>query len=128
MEYKRGRAKKENWDRVQLCAQAICLEEMLETAVPAGALFYGKSRRRQDVAFDAELRTEVEAAATRLHELIRSGRTPPARYEKKCESCSLMNLCKPKVTGARRSARKYMAAAGSDRKMRGDGADFSGAI
>ena len=56
VEHKRGRAKKENWDRVQLCAQAICLEEMLGTAVPAGALFYGKSRRRQDVVFDAELR------------------------------------------------------------------------
>jgi CRISPR-associated exonuclease Cas4 len=109
VEHKRGRAKKENWDRVQLCAQALCLEEMLGTAVPAGALFYGKSRRRQDVVFDAELRAEMEAAANRLHELVRSGKTPPARYEKKCESCSLMNICMPKVTGARKSARKYMA-------------------
>lgn len=109
VEHKRGRAKKENWARVQLCAQAICLEEMLGTAVPAGALFYGKSRRRQGVDFDAELRAEVERTAKRLHALIRSGKTPPAYYdEKKCESCSLINLCMPRVTGARRSAQKYV--------------------
>lgn len=108
VEHKRGRAKKENWDRVQLCAQAMCLEEMLGVAIPAGALFCGKTRRRQDVVFDAELRREVERTASWLHELIRSGKTPSARYEKKCESCSLLHLCLPKVAGAGRSARKYM--------------------
>lgn len=109
VEHKRGRAKKESWDRVQLCAQAMCLEEMLDVAVPAGALFYGKSRRRQNVVFDTELRSEVERAAGRLHEMVSSGKTPSARHEKKCESCSLINLCMPKVAGSGRSARKYVA-------------------
>jgi CRISPR-associated exonuclease Cas4 len=109
VEHKRGRAKKENWDRVQLCAQALCLEEMLGLAVPAGALFYGKSRRRQDVVFNAELREEVEVAANRLHELVCSGRTPPVRYEKKCESCSLINICMPKVTGAGKKVGVYLS-------------------
>lgn len=109
VEYKRGRPKAANWDRVQLCAQAICLEEMLHCAVPEGALFYGKNRRRQVVRFDAELRRETEEAAGRLHALVRSGLTPPARYAKKCESCSLMNLCMPKVAGGRKNVGRYLS-------------------
>ena len=76
VEYKRGKPKKDNSDRVQLCAQALCLEEMLNIAVPEGALFYGKNRRRAEVVFDIPLRKETEDAAIRLHELIASGRTP----------------------------------------------------
>jgi len=109
VEYKRGRPKAGNCDRVQLCAQALCLEEMLECPVPEGALFYGKNRRRQVVRFDEALRQQTEEAARRLHELIRSGRTPSAHFVKKCESCSLMNLCMPKVAGAGKSVGRYLA-------------------
>lgn len=107
IEYKRGRPKRDGSDRVQLCAQAICLEEMLGVSVPRGALYYGKTRRRLEVEFDESLRTLTEQAATRLREMVESGRTPKAVYEPKCESCSLINLCLPK-TAAARSARRYL--------------------
>ncbi|WP_456386277.1 CRISPR-associated protein Cas4 [Desulfolithobacter sp.] len=97
VEHKRGRPKKENWDRVQLCAQAICLEEALGVEVPEGALFYGKNRRRHKVVFDSVLRVRTEETAARLHELIASGRTPPPLYDKKCDSCSLKEFCLPKT-------------------------------
>ena len=109
VEYKRGRRKKDNCDEVQLCAQALCLEEMLGRHVPEGALFYGQNRRRKDVAFDAALRRVTMGTAARLHELIRSGTTPPARYEKKCDSCSLLELCLPRVAGSAKSARRYLS-------------------
>jgi CRISPR-associated exonuclease Cas4 len=111
VEYKRGKPKQNDCDLVQLCAQALCLEEMLEVAVPEGALYYGKARRRLAVVFDDFLREKAREAARRLHELISSGRTPQARYEKKCESCSMLSVCMPKVTGARRSVQRYMAKA-----------------
>jgi CRISPR-associated exonuclease Cas4 len=109
VEYKRGKPKKNDSDMVQLCAQAICLEEMLSCSVPEGAIYYGKPRRRMAVIFDDTLREETRETARRLHELLGSGRTPQARYEKKCDSCSLLSLCMPKVTGARRSVQGYMA-------------------
>lgn len=109
VEYKRGKPKAANWDQVQLCAQAICLEEMLHCTVLEGALFYGKNRRRQEVSFDETLRRETAEAAARLHELIRSGVTPPARYEKKCDSCSLVQFCLPKVAGRGKSVGRYLA-------------------
>ena len=109
VEYKRGRLRREEGYEVQLCAQALCLEEMLSVAVPVGAVFYGQPRRRLEVTFGEELRRETETAAARLHELIRAGKTPPARYEKKCESCSLLTLCMPKTTGGRKSVGRYLA-------------------
>lgn len=96
VEYKRGKPKANRCDEVQLCAQAMCLEEMLNVAIPAGALFYGQPRRRTDVMLDLELRRLTEHTARRLHELIRRGTTPPAEYDKKCEACSLIGLCNPK--------------------------------
>ena len=108
VEYKRGKPKVDHSDVAQLCAQALCLEEMLDTQVPSGALFYGKHRRRTDVCFDEGLRKETQAVADRLHELTRQGRTPPARYEKRCRSCSLLTVCLPAATGPRPSARKYL--------------------
>lgn len=107
IEYKRGRPKRDRCDEVQLCAQALCLEEMLDTTVAAGALFYGQTRRRLDVVFDASLRTETEALAMRLHALVRAGTTPPAVYTKACENCSLKEACLPKATGGR-SARTWL--------------------
>jgi CRISPR-associated exonuclease Cas4 len=109
VEYKRGRLRREEGYEVQLCAQALCLEEMLSVAVPVGAVFYGQPRRRLEVTFSEELRRETESAAARLHELTRAGKTPPARYEKKCESCSLISLCMPKTTGGRKSVDRYLS-------------------
>ena len=106
VEYKRGRPKLDHSDEVQLCAQALCLEEMLNVSVPAGAVFYGKPRRRLDVAFTPALRAETEAAAARLHLLFQIGRTPPAVYEKKCNFCSLIELCMPKTISAHEDVEK----------------------
>jgi CRISPR-associated exonuclease Cas4 len=107
VEYKRGRPKRNHCDEVQLCAQALCLEEMLGVVVPAGALFYGATRRRFDVAFDVALRSETEAAAARLHALMASGVTPRAAKEPKCDNCSLLGVCMPGATGPSRSAARY---------------------
>jgi CRISPR-associated exonuclease Cas4 len=107
IEYKRGRPKPGRYDEVQLCAQALCLEEMLGVAVPEGAIFYGQPRRRSIVAFDPELRAETERLAARLHFLSGEKITPRARYEKKCDSCSLYSICLPKTTGAS-SAQRYL--------------------
>lgn len=109
VDYKRGRMRHEEGFEAQLCAQAICLEEMLGCAVQEGAIYYGKPHRRLAVIFDDVLREKTREAARRLHELVANGRTPQAGYEKKCESCSLLSVCMPKVTGARRSVRGYMA-------------------
>lgn len=111
VEYKRGKPKKNDADLVQLCAQAICLEEMHACSVPEGAIYYGKPRRRMAVIFDDALREETTEAARQLHQLIEGGRTPQARYEKKCDSCSLLSLCIPRVTGVRRSVLSYMVKA-----------------
>jgi CRISPR-associated exonuclease Cas4 len=108
VEYKRGSPKTGRWDEIQLCAQGLCMEEMLGVSVPEGALFYGKPRRRQGVVFDRVLREATEELAGHLHELTREGVTPPAIYEKKCESCSIQSFCLPKVTGKRRSTRRYI--------------------
>lgn len=98
VEYKRGKSKMDNCDRVQLCAQAICLTEMLNVEIREGALFYGQTRRREDVVVDKSLRMETEEAARKVHELIDSGITPKAEYSKKCKLCSLLNICLPKVS------------------------------
>jgi CRISPR-associated exonuclease Cas4 len=108
VEYKRGKPKPDHYDLIQLCAQAICLEEMLSVLVPGGAIFYGRTRRRLDVAFDEVLRKETEEAAKRAHELIASGITPPPVYEKRCERCSLIGECLPKASGKRDSVKRYL--------------------
>ncbi len=108
VEYKRGRPKKEPWDRVQLCAQALCLEEMLEIEVPEGALFYGKPRRRVDVPFDLDLRRETAETARRLHDLVERGRTPPPVHTPACEHCSFLDACLPKILGSPKSVANYL--------------------
>ena len=105
VEYKRGKPKVDDSDKVQLCAQAICLEEMLNVEISDGALFYGQTRRREDVVFDNTLRMETEETARKVHELIASGVTPKAEYSVKCKKCSLLELCLPKVS---RKASKYL--------------------
>jgi CRISPR-associated exonuclease Cas4 len=95
VEYKRGKPKSNNCDRVQLCAQAICLEEMLGVTIPQGQLFYGANRRRMDVELNDDLRAITVAAARRFHAMMASGETPSAVREKKCDTCSLLPLCLP---------------------------------
>ena len=97
VEYKRGRPRSHRADQVQLCAQALCLEEMRARPVPEGALFYGRSRRRRVVAFDSDLRALTERVVADTRTLLRRGRTPPPEYERaKCEGCSLQELCQPR--------------------------------
>ena len=114
VEYKRGRPKKDNVDKVQLCAQALCLEEMLGVGVPSGALFYGKTRHRQNVDFDAGLRSETEDTAKRFHALVESGKTPKPVYGKKCDSCSMKHLCLPKTVEKGKSIDHYLMNATSE--------------
>ena len=109
VEYKRGILRHEEAYAVQLCAQAICLEEMLQTTVPEGALFYGLSKRRLDVTFTESLRRATDEAAAGLHELIAAGVTPPPNYDTRCTKCSLFDLCLPLTTGGNRSAVRYLA-------------------
>ncbi len=109
VEYKRGRPKKDNCDKIQLCAQAICLEEMLSVDIQAGAIFYGKTRRRQDVLFDNALREETARVAERLHELIESRRTPKPVFDKRCPNCSFISYCMPERMDGSRSANKYIS-------------------
>lgn len=111
VEYKRGKPKPHEADRVQLCAQALCLEEMLGPPVPNGALFYGRTRRRLDVKFDERLRRLTEDTVRRLHALIASRRTPIAVREAKCDNCSLLHVCLPEAMGPRHSAERYVARA-----------------
>lgn len=109
VEYKRGKPKHDHCDFIQICAQAICLEEMLSVYVPSGAIFYGRTRRRLDVSFDGNLRRETEDAAEKAHLLISSGKTPPPVYEKRCERCSLNEECIPKTIGKKSSVKRYLA-------------------
>jgi len=109
VEYKRGRLRHEEGYEVQLCAQAMCLEEMLNVVVPAGAVFYGKTRRRLEIAFDEKLRRETEAAARRLHELLRGDATPKAVPGRKCRCCSLADLCLPRSLEGRMNVAKYLS-------------------
>jgi CRISPR-associated exonuclease Cas4 len=108
VEYKRGKPKADDCDKVQLCAQALCLEEMLNVKIMQGALFYGKTRRRLDVYFDEKLRQKTEETAGSVRLLIESRITPPPVYTKKCESCSLIAECLPKTIGKKRSVKSYL--------------------
>ena len=108
VEYKRGKPKKDDSDRVQLCAQALCLEEMLNATIHQGALFYGKTRRRVDVIFDETLRRFTAETARQVHALIDAGDTPRPIYSKKCDNCSFIDTCLPKNVGKQKSVKKYL--------------------
>jgi CRISPR-associated exonuclease Cas4 len=110
VEYKRGRRRRWDNDDVQLCAQALCIEEMLTTPVPAGAVFHVRSRRRREVIFDATLRRTTEEAVVRLHALLASGHTPPPVLHAKCKSCSLHAVCLPELISARTAYDRAAAA------------------
>lgn len=108
VEYKRGRLRSNRSFEVQVCAQAMCLEEMLEIRIQRGAIFFGETARRLEVRFDADLRSETVSTALRLHEIMRSGATPQAKFENKCKKCSLLDVCMPKITGHPTKAQAYL--------------------
>ena len=107
VEYKRGRPKEHRADELQLCAQAMCLEEMLCCPVPEGALFYGEKRRRTAVSFSPALREQVRAMLEEMHQLARRGYTPKVKPFKGCNACSLKEVCLP-VLGKGRAVDAYL--------------------
>jgi len=107
VEYKRGKPKTNQCDEIQLCAQALSIEEMLGVAIPEGALYYCTPKRRTVIQFDGNLRADTEAAIYRLHDLIRSRRTPKAVYGDKCKQCSLNNICLPHI-GSQGTVKSYI--------------------
>ena len=108
VEYKRGRPKRNQCDEVQLCAQALCLEEMLNVHIPDGALYYGQTKHRFDVRLGPELRATTKSAIKRLHALFASRVTPPALREPKCDNCSLKALCLPGLAAKAAAAGNYV--------------------
>lgn len=96
VEYKRGKPKLHRADEVQLCAQALCLEDMTGRPVPQGALFYAQTRRRVVVPFDADLRALTDATVAELAQVLAAGQTPPPTpHRSRCRACSLVDLCQP---------------------------------
>ena len=108
VEYKRGKPKDNDCDRIQLCAQAFCLEEQLGVNITSGAIFYGKIRRREKVIFDDLLREKTIKAAERLHSLISSGITPAPTLTAQCRTCSLRESCMPKLVHQKGSVENYI--------------------
>jgi len=108
VEYKRGKPKPDDRDKVQLCAQAMCMEEMFDTTIDEGALFYGEIRRRTTVEFNTPLRDQVAAYAAEMHKLFKQGITPPPVYKSHCKSCSLFDICLPKPLISYKSASEYL--------------------
>lgn len=125
IEYKRGKPKLHRADEVQLCAQALCLEEMTGLPVPEGALFYGETKRRVVVPFDAGLRTLTEETARAFGALLAEGRTPPPVWKaSRCRACSLIDLCRPQAMAksALSFRRRALAAALAPEVPAGDAA------
>ena len=109
VEYKRGRARSQVADQVQLCAQAMCLEELHGIEIPEGALFYDASHRRVAVPFTKALRDQTESAAARMHELFAKRLVPPAKPGPHCKACSLESICMPELTSRRDRVTSYLA-------------------
>lgn len=106
VEFKRGKPKLHRADEIQLCAQGLCLEEMLGRPVPAGALFYAETRRRVEVPFDDDLRALTLRTIADLAGILAAGRTPPPTAQKsRCRACSLVDLCRPEAV--KRSAAAF---------------------
>lgn len=96
VEFKRGKPKSHDADLIQLCAQALCLEEMTETQIESGAVFYWQIRKRVEVEFDPALRQKTIAMIKLAHDLIKKGQIPSPEYGQHCRSCSLLEICMPR--------------------------------
>lgn len=108
VEYKRGRPKRDPCDEAQLCAQALCLEEMLACSIPRGYLYYGETRHRVPVELDAALRELVRKAAREMHGYFERGYTPRVKPSKACASCSLADACLPELLERSESVARYI--------------------
>jgi CRISPR-associated exonuclease Cas4 len=102
VEFKVGKPKRDLSDEVQLCAQALCLEEMLKIKITSGAFFYGRIRRRIHVEIDEQLRTKTEEVIAAVHDIVSRKHVPQARYMPKCRKCSLIGICQPKAMNKRK--------------------------
>ena len=109
VEYKKGKRRQFENDDAQLCAQALCLEEMLGIPIQRGAVFHAESKRRREVIFTPELRSLTEQAVSELHRLIDAEQVPPAQFKPACEECSLFEICLPRVTSLPASLRRVTA-------------------
>ncbi len=120
VEFKRGKPKLHRADEIQLCAQGLCLEEMLGRPVPAGALFYAETRRRVEVPFDGDLRALTLSTIADLAGILAAGRTPPPTSQKsRCKACSRVELCRPEAVKRSAAAfRRRMV----DAELAGEGA------
>lgn len=108
VEYKRGKPKPDERDEVQLCAQAICMEEMFKTVINEGALYYGEIRRRSIIQFTKEVRKQVYDYTDEMHLLFKDSITPPPIYKSHCKSCSLFDICLPKNINQLRTVNSYL--------------------
>lgn len=97
VEYKVGGPRHEQHAAIQLCAQALCLEEMFETKVPEGALFFGRTRERKLIALDDALRSDTVAEIEAVRQMLASGVLPPAANNRRCPRCSLIDACLPRA-------------------------------
>jgi len=100
VEFKLGKRRQWENDDAQLCAQALCLEEMFHTAIPRGAVFHADSKRRREIEFTPALRSLTEKTVAELHGLLDSTAIPRAEFREACEECSLYEICLPKATGS----------------------------
>lgn len=107
VEYKHGAPREDHANELQLCAQAMCLEEMLCCDVPEGALYFGQTRHRERVVFTQELRQEVRDALHQMHELYERHHTPKVKPSKACNACSLKEVCLPRMM-QKRSVKSYL--------------------
>ncbi|GGI13096.1 CRISPR-associated protein Cas4 [Galliscardovia ingluviei] len=107
VEYKHGKPKEIDADRLQLCAEAMCLEYMLSCDVPEGSLFYQHTKRREIVTFNTELREQVQQYCKQMHDYFNRGYTPKAKFRPRCKSCSLLDICQPKMLNST-SAKAYI--------------------
>ena len=108
VEYKRGKEKHDHSDETQLCAQAMCLEEMLSIPIPKGYLYYGETRHRVEIEFTPKLRTLVQDMSAEMHNYFSRGYTPKVKTHKGCRSCSLADVCLPELQGNVVAASKYI--------------------
>lgn len=109
VEYKHGKSKSIDADRLQLCCQAMCLEEMLGTVIESSALYYHETHRQEEVFFNNELREKVKTMLGEMHDCYRRRHTPRVKPKTGCQKCSLRNLCLPALCG-KKSVDKYYTA------------------
>ncbi len=107
VEYKSGKAQDGDYYTLQLCAQAICLEEMFDTDIPVGYIYYGKTRKRVVVSFDEGLREQLQCIVEDMYEMFISQVTPPAVYRNTCEKCSMVDVCLPHVLSKKKTLNNY---------------------